>query len=200
MLSKRGLFYEYSLFWVVPDLKLAIKGAFDYTNSPYLPYKLDSHRITPLAFDHYQRLSTTADVEKQIKPNGWRLVKVIYAINKVEFWFGFSVSIVCGLLTTVARPLMLREIINNINTPGYDETSLVALIVALALSLLAEGVTSIVLKHSLNDYIAVSMVTILSGLLQRKSIRATHHSMSESNMLGGDIMNMFENIKVCVIK
>ena len=191
----RSALYEYSLFWVWPLITRAWKHAYNAeTDSPPPPSLLDARTLIPRADELY--------AEERAKRSIFAspLTRVLLRLTPFETFVGLVASALQGVLTTAARPLMLRRIVKALGEPPTDanQRELVELIFALCGILLLEGITAIASKHALSDFCGSMWVVVLGGLVQRKTLRATtahDQPLQPSTLFGNDVLRNFENIK-----
>ena len=111
---------------------------------------------------------------------------------------GSAVAFVAGLLSTVARPYILREIINQIATEDVELDEAVMLIAILAAVVFFEGWLSVLARHLLSDNVGTSMITALLSLILGKVVRGVDQTaapgVNVANLVGNDTSRRFMDL------
>lgn len=104
----------------------------------------------------------------QGKPGGPRLLPALISLLKKQFIVGFSVSVTQGLLSTIARPLILRVIIDKVARDVIELDEAALLLVLLAVVVFVEGVFGVLYRHLLTDDMGTTFITAMFSLTMTK--------------------------------
>jgi len=181
---------ENLLFWVAPIVWHAARvGRLEPEDVPKLPSEFSAGVIaksTETAWLHEIEASKQADRKPSLNRLLWRMLK----------WLLIA-TVICGsingLLTTCARPLMLRSLILN----AEDHSVAFPLVAALAAELLGEGLTTVLMRHFFADRFGAAYVAILANLLFRKTLRLSPGATcSSTSLIGNDVARTYEMLKL----
>ena len=178
--SKRSFFNDMLLFWAVP-------ATFFNAPTPELPESLSTARLSPLAQQLWETELAKAGGRGS---DGWVLIRVLYACARNEFWIGMLLSVLQALLATVSKPLLLKYLVDEVSSEDPDDTVLILLVVALACSLLVEGLVTSDTRHALHAHGGGICLTAAATLLHTKAMKlsCTQGQTNESSLLGTDII------------
>ena len=84
---------------------------------------------------------------------------VVYAVMKRKLLLGSMIAVVQGLFSTVARPLILRHIINEIQKEGLTIDQITFSLVALGLVVFMEGWFAVLYRHLMVEDMGTSFIT-----------------------------------------
>jgi len=181
---------ESLLCWVAPGVWRAARyGRLEPEDVPPLPHEFSASVSAKHTSDAWLR-ELKASKQAARQP---RLSNVLWALLR----FSLITTVVCGcingLLTTAARPLLLRSLITN----AEDHSAAFPLVAALALELLAEGFTTVLTRHHFADRFGAGYVAALANLLFQKSLRLSPGAtLSATSLIGNDVPRTYEMFKM----
>ena len=122
----------------------------------------------------------------------------MWELLRPQLLLGSAVAFVAGLLSTVARPYILREIINQIAANNVELDEAVLLIAILATVVFFEGWLSVLARHLLSDNLGTSMITALLSLILGKVVRGVDQAAATganvANLVGNDTSRRFMDL------
>jgi ABC-type multidrug transport system fused ATPase/permease subunit len=187
-----GLFETVFMTWIVPYV---VKGYSKTLLPSEMPQLDPSFGSVPLS----ERAERLWQEEVQSgKKNFWR---VIWRMQPVDCVAGFIVSVLEGLLNTVARPLLLQAVIKQVmrsteDTSDDDDAKSLLLVGIFAVIVFLEGLLQVNVKQILSSRAGCKFISWSSVLLYKKAIRAKPgHDMQVSNLIGNDIIQRVEDFK-----
>ncbi|CAK9105208.1 Multidrug resistance-associated protein 1 (ATP-binding cassette sub-family C member 1) (Glutathione-S-conjugate-translocating ATPase ABCC1) (Leukotriene C(4) transporter) (LTC4 transporter) [Durusdinium trenchii] len=126
------------------------------------------------------------------------LTRLLLGLQGWEFYMGIALSIVQGLLFSVARPLFLREIIDIVSDENSTDKQGAVVAVTFALVILVEGIVQAQVKQLLSCRLGTRYISWMSSLLQRKAstvsaIAVSKAGLQESSLIGSDVTRMVED-------
>lgn len=134
------------------------------------------------------------------------LTRAMWLLLRTQAVVGWLVAILSGALSTVGRPLILREIVNTVSQTGTDKEvpldRAVFLLVTLATVVLFEGWLGTLYRHLLADDLGTSFTSAIFSLLLKKVVqisdqsRADEKALDPSNLTGNDLMRRFRDFLV----
>jgi len=179
------------LLWIAP---IAISGfrrrIEDPERVPELPDDVCARNLVPRAIDAWQKEL------KEKKKGKRRLWRVIFRISWPYVVIGAFMSVIQGIVTTVVRPLLIRMLIDELGG-DRNENELLTTIFLLAAALIVEGISSVGLKHSLSDFMGTIWVTSTGALVHAQAMKIPGGltNLSESGLLGNDLIRTYENMR-----
>jgi len=205
--SSLGNFIGYVFY--VPTFKKVLKGfksPLGEEDVPLRPEQCTSKFLVVKAQNEWDKaveelnLSTVSTDE--VSP--YRVVlKVIWRLHRSDLLVGIILSIIQGLLSTVARPLLLREIILAIeNEDGLSESELnsrgAALAAGISLCILVEGLLQAHVKQLLSIQLGSRFLSWTMALIHKKSLRVSEEALSkselvENSIIGNDLVRIYED-------
>eukprot|EP00924_Labyrinthula_sp_SR-Ha-C_P004358 augustus_masked-scaffold_3-processed-gene-21.99-mRNA-1 protein AED:0.04 eAED:0.04 QI:0/-1/0/1/-1/1/1/0/1256 len=185
----RSFLNEYLLLWALPTLflgatqKLEAVVQGDRKRFFKLPSELKSENVIPEA--------KAAWAEKR------SLYHVVKKLSKRELSTGLIASFGGGLFSVVIRPLLLRELVDLLQSDEYDRKEALILLFILVGALFMEGWAIVVIKHSISDILAHKMFTGFSALVHQKSQRLSiaGNSGDVISLVGNDVYRVMENLR-----
>ncbi len=201
-MGRRGWLNEFSLLWVFPVVYKGWSVELEAHALPELPADLRADVLVPRAHAEWAReVERTAAVEAAAALKGRRrapalpsLWRVICRLSWPYLLIGLLMSAVQGIVTTVARPLLIRQLVLMLQQGAsiHDELLMVAY---LSIALLVEGWSGAALKHALSDYLGTIWFVSASALVQAKALRVPGGTttVQEAGLVGNDILRVYEN-------
>jgi ABC-type multidrug transport system fused ATPase/permease subunit len=184
-----GLFETAFMSWVPPYV---VKG-FSKTLLPSEMPPLDPSFGSVMLSEQAEKL-WAEEVERGTL-NFWR---VIWRMQPGECVVGIVVSVLEGLLNTVARPLLLQAVIKQVmrSDTEADDAESMRLVVVFAAIVFFEGLLQVNVKQILSSRAGCKFIAWSSVLLYKKAIRAKPgHDMQVSNLIGNDVIQRSEDWK-----
>lgn len=120
------------LAWNLPLVLEGWSTPIHKSRIPLAKAKFDSRKVG-------QRMAMLWEAEKARKPEAPRLISAVLELIKRQLVVSCAVAVVQGVLSTVARPLILREIVNEIAAGDVELDEATLLLVQLALVVFVEG-------------------------------------------------------------
>eukprot|EP01065_Artemidia_motanka_P035000 TRINITY_DN42967_c0_g1_i1.p1 TRINITY_DN42967_c0_g1~~TRINITY_DN42967_c0_g1_i1.p1 ORF type:complete len:1406 (+),score=499.49 TRINITY_DN42967_c0_g1_i1:76-4293(+) len=177
------------LWWVFPLIKKGFPGVgLEESDLPSLPaqYYPPSVRETAQALWKQQRDSGSDSL--------WRVLWGMWRGTLVT-WVGWNV--VQGVLSSVARPLLLKQLIEAA-TNGDQDLSLYLLLV-LGVVLFGEGLSAALGRFTFSGKFGAGYMSTMSSLIQMKSLRLAHTAngaaSSSRSLVGNDVIRTYENFR-----
>jgi len=172
------------LTWIWPFIRKGADLTYALTDEdvPQLPPGFEGFR---------ERASGAVDqVGSEVKVS---VLSICWDLFGWEVVVGFVLSFFHGLTVTVARPLLLREIIAEVDRDLDQAFFLTGM---LGVTLLCEGVLACTLKHVLGERLGAQFVMTACSLLQRKALKLENKSAgSQASMISTDVVQVFEMLK-----
>ena len=168
---------------------------------PPLPSKFDSKSV-------HARISALWEQEKH-KPAP-SLTAVILRLLRSKLWVGVSVSAFQGFVTTIARPLVLRAIINELEADDLTFDEITLWLSALGMTVFVEGWLGVLYRHLLSEDMGTTFLTGTFALLLEKITALQRIPKSAAgaqgeeelgtndvaNLIGNDIMKRFRDFLI----
>eukprot|EP00939_MAST-03C_sp_MAST-3C-sp1_P000360 g360.t1 len=217
--SSPGVFEDWLLTWVYPVVLKGydrggdrIEEKIDVSNennmktkgsrhtscySTFLPSHLRCDVVGEMASGLWEEEKRAA-VEKKDPPS---LLRVVLKMIRWELLFGTFFGVLQGLFATVARPLLLKYAVEAIVDDDDDGegggSRLWYLIIGLGIEQLVEGLCATLSRHALLDHASSTFFATCAYLVHVKSARVSTNGskMSESALIGNDIIRTKENLK-----
>ena len=186
---------DLSLVWTFPLIAQSLKRPLQSEQVPAVPADLRAKQIVSQAQALWQ-----AEKERALglgkEPN---LERVFWKVCRRDLVIGSLFGCASGLVTTVARPLLLQALVNGL--AGDLETSRLSVLAgALCLALLVEGITLAFNRHMIMGRIGVRFNATFAGLAHLHSLRvATCSARAQDapdigNLVGNDAVRFQQNL------
>ena len=189
--SRRSFLWDLLLVWAIP-------ATFRSAPIPELPESLCTARLAPLAQHLWETELAMAGGRGS---DGWVLIRVLYACARRELYVGMLFSMLQALLATVSKPLLLKALVDEVSSEAEDrdDSALITLVVALACSLLFEGLVTSDTRHALHAHGGGICLVASASLVHTKVMRlsCTQGQTNESSLLGTDIIRSCTCVLLC---
>jgi len=192
VLLRPGKYEDLWLVWVVPYIFKGYKRPLDENEIPVVHGK-----------DKTDFLASEADRlwNEQLKqggPKNTSVVKILLKLQGFELYLGVFLSIVQGVLFSVARPLFLKKIIEVVSDESSTTKEGVTIAVAFAFVILVEGIVQAQVKQLLSCRLGTRYISWMSSLIHKKSttvseVAVGRAGLHESSLIGADVTRMVED-------
>lgn len=133
------------------------------------------------------------------------LIRILFKLQAFELGLGTLLSILQALLFSVARPLLLGQIIYLVADPNSTNLQGVMYALLFAAVILSEAIVQAQVKQLLSCRLGARFISWMTSLVCEKSMTvstaaASSSGLQESALVGGDITRMVEEWKwLCLV-
>ncbi|KAH9260151.1 hypothetical protein BASA81_001926 [Batrachochytrium salamandrivorans] len=188
---KTSVFSRLFILWVLPVIATGTRKRFEKEDVPKLEKSLDSEPLMRRAVEEWKRIAEQPPHKRSYFTLTWRLQWKLLMV-------GICLSVVQGLLFSVARPLLLRQVIlrgSNLSIPPEDS---VGLIMAFVLAVLVEGILQGCAKQVLCGEFSSTFYSWTAGLLAWKAVRIDSTSpvllrFEATGLIGHDLTRLVDD-------
>lgn len=179
------------ILWVLPVIATGARQRFEKQDVPKLEQSLDSEPLLQCAVEEWKRMA-------QLPPHKRSYFTLIWRLQWGLLLVGIGLSVVQGLLFSVARPLLLRQVIlrgSDLTVPPEES---VGLIMAFVLVVLVEGILQGCAKQVLCGEFSSTFYSWTAGLLAWKAVRIDSTSpallrFEATGLIGHDLTRLVDD-------
>lgn len=197
-----------NLFFI-DAFKFVFYGLFNelkITDTPKLNKAYDTEKLfnrANLIFESILLKEKTKDEDKKLSPRNI-IILLIWKMHKVDIVLGIIFASFHALMSTVARPLMLREIIIIVRTTDTidDEKRIKGIILAVLISstVLIEGFLGAHFRNQLSTKVGAQYLSWGMAMVHKKSTTVSTTSLKQSgivisSLVGSDFIRIFEDFR-----
>jgi ABC-type multidrug transport system fused ATPase/permease subunit len=190
---RAGLRADLSLLWLVPLLREGWRAPLAERRVPRNPDEDTARRLWREA-----EALWALELERRGVARASLLRGVLVPLQRGELYLGVALSVLQGLLFSVARPLLLGKIIRLVSEPSSSTGEGVAYALAFSLVVLVEGVVQAQVKQLLACRLGNRFTAWMSSLLLRKSTTVSTAAvalagLNEVTLISNDLTRMVED-------
>ncbi|GBG27380.1 ABC transporter, putative [Hondaea fermentalgiana] len=187
-----GKWVDLSLAWVLPWVLKGYRTPLDEEEVPMHNRREEADFLTARAEELW------AEQLEKLPREKTSLVRLMLSLQGFEFYMGLLLSVLQGVLFSVARPLLLRKIINMVSDPATTDALGVAVAICFAIVIMLEGFLQAQVKQLLSCQLGIRYIAWMSSLVHRKSTTVSTAAVSkaglqEQSLIGSDVTRMVED-------